>query len=182
MLDRGDPPLADARFRLEPLMPAHAQAMFDAVDRDRAYLRRWLSWVDVTTTRAAVETSIATFRERAAAGTDRVYLLLEAERVVGGIGLHGIDVANRHAEIGYWLAADRQGRGVMTSACRAVTDYGFRELRMHRLEIRCAVENARSRAIPERLGYAHEATIASFVFLDGRFHDVAVYARLNPDD
>ena len=181
MLDRSYPPLADARFRLEPLTPGHADAMFAAVERDRAHLRRWLSWVDVTTTRAAVDASIATFRERAAAGTDRVYLLMADERVIGGIGVHGIDTANRHAEIGYWLAEDQQGRGVMTSACRAVTAYGFRELQMHRLEIRCAVENRRSRAIPERLGYAHEATIAGFLFLGGRFHDVAVYALLNPD-
>jgi ribosomal-protein-serine acetyltransferase len=50
---------------------------------------------------------------------------------------------------------------------------------LHRLTIECAVDNLPSRAIPERLGFKHEATLRDDLFSDGRFHDVAVYARIS---
>lgn len=66
----------------------------------------------------------------------------------------------------------------MTKACKACIDYAFNELKLHRLEIRCAVENERSRAIPERLGFTNEGTIREAEWLYDHFVDHVVYGML----
>jgi ribosomal-protein-serine acetyltransferase len=73
-------------------------------------------------------------------------------RIVGAVGFHGIDWDNRSSSIGYWLDAGHQGRGIMTSAVRALVDHALRGWELNRVEIRAAPDNRRSRAIPERLG------------------------------
>lgn len=95
------------------------------------------------------------------------------------IGVHYIDRANRKASIGYWLGEQFQGLGLMTKACKACIDYLFDEQHLHRVEIRCAVENKRSRAIPERLGFTNEGTIRESEWLYDHFVDHVVYGMLS---
>jgi RimJ/RimL family protein N-acetyltransferase len=56
------------------------------------------------------------------------FAIAHADRAIGGIGytLHH-DVERISAEIGYWLGTAFWGRGIMTTALRAVTAYAFRE-------------------------------------------------------
>jgi ribosomal-protein-serine acetyltransferase len=52
---------------------------------------------------------------------------------------------------------------------------------LHRVEIRCGVGNTRSRKIPERLGFAFEGTLREAIWVNGRFHDLAVYGLLETE-
>lgn len=65
----------------------------------------------------------------------------------------------REAAIGYWLDERLEGLGIVSRATRELLRLSFVELGMNRVVIRCAAENARSRAIPERLGFNLEATL-----------------------
>lgn len=86
---------------------------------------------------------------------------------------------NKSTSIGYWLAEDAQGSGIMTKSCEAYIDHAFRDLDLHRIEIRCAVANARSRAVPERLGFASEGLIREAEWLNDRFVDHVLYGLLS---
>ena len=57
------------------------------------------------------------------------------------------------AEIGYWIDAESEGRGIITRCVSALTDYAIENMGIGRFVIGCAVDNIRSRAVPERLGY-----------------------------
>ena len=70
----------------------------------------------------------------------------------------------------------------MTQSCRAVIGHAFTTLGLHRVVIRCAMENQRSRAIPERLGFALEGIERQSQWLYDHFVDLAVYALLQTDE
>jgi ribosomal-protein-serine acetyltransferase len=69
----------------------------------------------------------------------------------------------------------------MTKSCIAYINYAFNELKLNRVEIRCAVENSKSRAIPEGLGFKNEGTIREAEWLYDHFVDHIVYGMLARD-
>jgi ribosomal-protein-serine acetyltransferase len=69
----------------------------------------------------------------------------------------------------------------MTAACRCFVEHAFVELGLRRVEIRCAFENAKSRAIPERLGFALEGVLRCSEVLYEQTVDHAVYRMLSED-
>jgi ribosomal-protein-serine acetyltransferase len=166
----------DTEVSLAPRHPKDAADMYAIVERHRPELRTWLTWIDATRTSGDAlryaQYAQAQFESHVAFD----YAIREHGVLVGSIGVHGIDWSSRHAEIGYWLSPEARGRGIITRACRALTTHAVARLDLHRLEIRCVTENARSRAVPERLGYRFEGTLAEAYYLHGSFRDIALYA------
>jgi ribosomal-protein-serine acetyltransferase len=137
--------------------PRHADDLFRLVDANREHLRRWLPWVDASTSVEDNRRYIQQMLHALAEGKEYGFAIFYRGELVGGIGLHPIpEIAE--AEIGYWLAEAAQGQGIITRASRALLRFSFDELEMHRVIIKCAKGNARSRAVPERLGFTLEAT------------------------
>jgi ribosomal-protein-serine acetyltransferase len=168
-------------FELRLLEERHAPALFQVVDRERAQLREWLPWVDATHTEEDSLSFIRSVLEQYASNHGFAAGVWNGERLAGTVGLHRIDWLNRRVEIGYWLARELQGRGVMTDACRAVITHLFGELDLNRVEIRCAVENTKSSAIPRRLGFTLDGQLRDAQFVNGRHHDLLVFGMLKRD-
>jgi ribosomal-protein-serine acetyltransferase len=159
----------------------HAAAVFNAVESEREYLSEWLPWAQQTATMADVEEFIDRSLKKFAAqdGFD-AGVWLEGH-YIGGFGMHYWDRINWRTEIGYWLRRQYTGRGLMTECVRRALRFAFDDLRMRRVEIRCAVGNVKSRAIPERLGFKHEGTLRGAQLLHGDWIDLAVYGLLVTD-
>jgi ribosomal-protein-serine acetyltransferase len=94
------------------------------------------------------------------------------------IGFHRVDWVNRATSIGYWISAAAQGRGIVTDAVRAITTHAFEVWDLNRVEIRAAVGNARSAAIPLRLGFVEEGVARQSERHADGFKDLAVYSML----
>lgn len=170
-------PLTD-RCRLAPLELADADELFSLTDANRRHLRRWLPWLDgvrgVDDTRTFIRAAQAQ-----AARNDGVQLALTVDgRIAGMVGQHHVDWRNRSTSIGYWIGESFQGRGWTTSACRALIGRAFGRTRLNRVEIRCAPDNLRSRAIPIRLGLREEGLLREVEWLYDRFVDHVIYAAL----
>jgi ribosomal-protein-serine acetyltransferase len=163
---------------LKPVESGEADALFALTDLNRTYLREWLPWLDasrtVRDTVGFIELSRKQLEKREALHCSIRY----QDKIIGMIGFHRFDWGNRAASIGYWLASHMQGKGIVTHSCRLLTDFAFAELQLNRVEIRCAVGNAKSRAIPERLGFRNEGTIRDAEWLYDRFVDLVVYGLL----
>ncbi len=71
-----------------------------------------------------------------------------------------------------------EGKGIVTQACQAIIDYIFDDLKLNRVEIRCATQNVRSRAIPERLGFKTEGILRQSEWLYNHFVNHIVYGLL----
>lgn len=162
---------------LRPLAVSDAEDLHALVAANRDHLSAWLPWA-APQTLAGTAAYIAGARERAAANDGFQTVILSGGAIVGSVGFHGVDWSNRATSIGYWLSAEAQGRGLMTASVRALTDHAFGGWRLNRVTIEAAVGNARSRAIPERLGYRQEGILRQSERVGGRYLDGVLYAVL----
>lgn len=168
----------DKGLVLRLLEPRHAQTLFELIGQNRKHLGYWFPWVAETKTTTDSEVFIRSQLEKFAGGNGfQLGIWLDGE-LVGVIGLNYIFREFRCTEIGYWLGAEFEGRGVMTKACRYLCGYLFTELNLNRIEIRCAETNAKSRAIPERLGFTLEGTLRQMGYTQNGLVDYLVYGLL----
>lgn len=138
--------------------PGHSRALNTAVRANLDHLRPWLDWAAEA---PSLGRTAALTRAGAAAwdaGTDFMYLARRTGPngrpgpVVGAFGLHG-RVGPGALEIGYWVGAEHVGRGIATTAARALTEAALALPGIERVEIRCDRANTASAAVPRRLGY-----------------------------
>jgi ribosomal-protein-serine acetyltransferase len=163
---------------MKPVRMYFGEEIYAAVAANRDSLGEWLPWVpgvkSLSDTRNFIRASEAQQEEGVA-----VQLAVWVDGEFAGLtGLHGIDWDNARTSIGYWLGAHARGRGVMTTCVKALTDFALCELKLNRVEIKCAVGNTPSRAIPERLGYVEEGVAREDMAVGSRFVDLALYAAL----
>jgi ribosomal-protein-serine acetyltransferase len=157
----------------------HAQALFDLTDRSRAHIREWLPWVDGTTSVESSRNFIKISLKQYAESDGLTVGIWYRGELAGTAGFHYLDWPTRRTEIGYWLGQEFTGKGIMTRAVRKLVEYGFGELGLNRIEIRCAPGNLKSRAIPERLGFTEEGTLRQVGYIhDNILVDMVVYGML----
>ena len=171
----------DDELELRLLNTRDAPALFALVEANRSYLRQWLPWLDSNRVEQDTLGFITWARRQFADTKDVVAGMWYRGALVGVVGLHGINAANSSASIGYWIAQNWQGRGIVTRSTRAIVDYGFRELQLNRIEIRCAAGNARSCAVPVRLGFTREGTLREAERLYDRFEASVVFGVLRAE-
>jgi len=175
------PPLCikiDGDSELRVLSEQDTLPLFMLIDQNRTYLHQWLPWVDFTRTAGDELAFIRSLLIQYADNRGFACGIWHKGQVAGTISYHPIDWSNRKVEIGYWLGAAFQGKGLMTKACRVLVAYAFDELRLNKVEIRCATENTRSCAIPHRLGFTREGIIRQGEWLYDHFVDLILYGML----
>ncbi len=163
---------------LRPAEEADAGELFDLINTNRVYLRTWLPWLETEQTSADTLRFIRFTRDQQQKNESLNTVIIHRGTLGGVIGFHRFDWINRATSIGYWLREDFQGKGIMTRACRALTDFAFTRQKFNRIEIRCATENTKSRAIPERLGFRQEGMIRDGEWLYDHFVDLVIYGML----
>jgi ribosomal-protein-serine acetyltransferase len=168
-------------LELRQFAMSEAKAVYDLADRNRAYLREWLPWVDRTCSAEDIRDFIAARLEQFESNQGpNAGIWLKGE-FIGGIGCHPIDWNNRHCSIGYWIDAAQQGKGIMTRCSAVLLDYLFRDLGLHRVTIQCGTGNTKSCAIPERLGFTREGVMRQAEWVNDRWVDLVVWGMLEQD-
>ncbi|MFB5759943.1 GNAT family N-acetyltransferase [Paenibacillus medicaginis] len=171
----------DERTVLRPIAKEHVQALYELTEMSRDRLREWLPWVDSATDISHTEKFVENvMKETAENGAFTAGIWVNKE-LAGIISLFPINWDSRSVSIGYWLGRGYEGQGIMTSACRAFVEYALIDLDLHRVEIRCATNNRRSRGIPERLGFVLEGIIREAEKLPAGYVNLAVYGMLQKE-
>ncbi len=158
------------------LQDHHAPEVFALVEANRAFLRERLSWLDGTTD---VESSRTFIREFLTAYVETgafVCGIWHEGNLCGVIGHNGIDWNTRTSNLGYWLAENHQGRGIVTRCCRTLIDHAFTEYHLGQIEIHCAIANGKSQAIAERLGFIRQGILKDAEWMYDHNVDHIVYS------
>ncbi len=104
------------------------------------------------------------------------------DNLIGGVGFMGqhlkCGVYEFSDEIGYWLAKEEWGKGIMTQVVEQVVAYGFAKLHLMRIEARVFTSNPASVKVLEKCGFELEGIQKKALFKNGKFLDSFIYARL----
>lgn len=99
-------------------------------------------------------------------------------KLVGMIGFVRMKKEHFRAEVGYLLALNQQGKGIMKEALKAVISYGFDTINLHSIEAIVDPLNTSSSALLERCGFVKEGQFKDHEYYEGRFMDTVVYSHL----
>lgn len=171
----------DKNLKVGLTIPQFCVKLFQLTDRNREYLKQWLPWLDTvrkpSDTMAFIELQLDRFSKDEAMHLTLFY----KDNIAGVLGFNNMDHINGIGHIGYWLGEEYVGKGVMTAAVKDLMHQGFANWQLQKMEIRCAVHNHKSRAIPERLGFVQEGTLRRAEKVYEIYHDHAVYGLLKEE-
>ncbi|MCB0718741.1 MAG: GNAT family N-acetyltransferase [Bacteroidetes bacterium] len=171
--------LTTERLIIRSPKESDAAAMREAIIESHEALLPWMPWArELPSADESVENCRKAMAEFEAGHDFRLHLFArETGAFVGASGFHRIDWSVPKAEIGYWVRSSRSGEGLITEAVREITRYLIEDAGMLRVEIRMDARNAKSKAIPERLGFEFEGTLRNERReADGVLSDTCVFA------
>jgi len=168
----------DDNVELRSFAEADAAEIFNLAKENYEHLRPFVHWItkdySIETARDFIERTQKAFAEK----TGQTFGIFQNEKLVGAISFVVFNWKSRRTEIGYWIDKNYEGRGIVTESCKVLTNYAFQELKMNRIEIRCATENTRSCAVPERLNFKLDGVLRQSEWRHTRFFDMAIYSLL----
>ncbi|HRH38351.1 MAG TPA: GNAT family N-acetyltransferase, partial [Flavobacteriales bacterium] len=100
-----------------------------------------------------------------------------SDTVIGVIGPWRLIPEHHRGELGYTLAREHWGQGLITEAIAAVVDHSFNVFGLHSLEAWTNPANVGSMCALEKNGFVREAYFKENIFWEGSFQDSVVYAR-----
>ncbi len=158
--------------------PRHAEELNALIENNKAHIKPWSAWLkddrSIENTHNFIKRNLKTFAD----GEGFAVGIRFRGEMAGQIDFSYFDWVNRKTEIGYWIGESFQGNGLVTKSCRVLIEYAFNELNLNRIEMRCGVENKRSRKIPEKLGFKEEGIIRQTAWLHDYFVDYVIYGML----
>lgn len=156
-----------------------AASVFEVVENNRTYLRQWMPWLDQTTSVANIEQFIQKAQEGYVTGSNLLLGLWDDTQYVGIVSFNEIDGAS--AEIGYWISQDYQGKGIIRCAVKLLIEHGFQHLNLSTVNIQCAINNLKSHAVAQKLGFTLVKTIPNNEWLYDHYVDHALYVLTQSD-
>lgn len=100
------------------------------------------------------------------------------KRMIGTAGFIWWRTDSASAEVGYAMARDYWGRGLMTEAVKAIVRFGFEQMKLNRIAACCDAGNSASARVLEKVGMLCEGTLRDQIVADGEFSDMKLYAVL----
>ena len=98
--------------------------------------------------------------------------------MIGTCGFTTLDQKNNAGEVGYVLNPDYWNRGISSESVSRVLDYGFRELRLNRIQARYMYGNDRSRRVMEKCGMTFEGVARALMYVKNEYRDIGVCSIL----
>jgi ribosomal-protein-serine acetyltransferase len=150
--------LETPRLRLQATRPGHGPAVHEAYLESREALKVWMPWArgDQSAEETERHCREATARWHAREELDYNFIRKTDGRFVGKGSLHHIDWTLPKFEIGYWMRSSCAKQGYATEATLAMVEMARAVLGARRIEITSDANNAASRRVAEKSGFALE--------------------------
>lgn len=175
------PTLRTARLHLRQIVDADAARLFEL--HGDPVLMRWFGSDPLARPEDALALvrAFASWRALPNPGTRWGIERRDRPGLVGSVGLFSWNRQWRKCSVGYELAADAQGQGLMREALQAVIDWGLAQMGLNRIEAQVHPDNAASLGLLARLGFQVEGLQREVAFWGDRHHDMVLLSLLARD-
>lgn len=114
-------------------------------------------------------------------GSGYAWVVTDKQRkaFMGVFSLYYIHPKHKRCETGYWLFPEYWGKGYAYEALKAIIQYAFGSLEIHRIAAEVESGNTGSRVLLEKLGFSREAVLRDFEQKNGNYIDLEIWAILN---
>ncbi|URN97353.1 50S ribosomal protein L7/L12-serine acetyltransferase [Leclercia adecarboxylata] len=160
---------ADERYTTE---------LHNLVVKNRDWLQGYLNWPQFVDTEEDTRQNIQSNQMLHQRGYAKMFLIFHDNALAGVLSFNAIEPLNKTGYIGYWLDEAHQGQGILSRALEAFIGYYAARGDIRRFVIKCRVENAASNQVAQRNGFVLEGCLKEAEFLNGRFDDQNIYARI----
>jgi ribosomal-protein-alanine N-acetyltransferase len=174
------PVLETERLILREITPDDAEDIY-RIFADPAVIRYWgaAPMGSIGEAQGKIAGITAAFRERE--GIRWAITRKGDNRLIGSCGHWRLVKQHFRSEIGYELAPEHWGQGVMPEAVGALLRFGFERMGLHSVEAQIEPNNQGSRRVLEKLGFVQEGYFRENFYFDGTFTDTAVFSLLKAD-
>ena len=152
--------------------------------QSRAFLQPWEpTWPADDLSRAAFRRRLLAYARDREAGLAYPFFIFRTsdDALTGGITLSNVrrGVAQM-GSIGYWCGQPYTRQRLTLGAVRALSEFSFRTLALHRLEAACIPENAPSRRLLAEAGFVEEGFAQAYLKINGAWRDHVLFGLVTP--
>ena len=169
--------LTDGKILLRPAEMKDAKQMFAAVRESMNKIGAWMPW---KYSFGESKNWIKTCKKGRKDGTIYDFAITDARdgTILGDCGLNDIRKSDKTANLDYWVRTGRTKQGICTAATLLLADFGFKELKLNRIEILVAVDNLASQRVAVKAGAVKEGILRNRLLLHGKIHDAVMFSLI----
>lgn len=171
--------LVNPNILLKTANNSYAKDLYNVIDFNRNYFSQFMAWPKFVINELDTAQFLQECELKHQQNQSKTYVIIQNDRAVGILSFNQIDANNKTAYIGYWLDSRAEGKGVMTQAVQALTNYYASQKIIKRFVIKCAVSNIKSNAVAKRCGFSYEGRLKQAEYLNGVYHDQNIYGLIS---
>ncbi|WP_419888489.1 GNAT family N-acetyltransferase [Neobacillus niacini] len=171
------PTLETDRLKLIEITPIHTLSIFEILSLDE--VTRYYGtdrFTSIEEARKLIEVFQKNFYEKRAMRWGIV--LKENNKFIGTLGLNGLQLKNKKAEIGYEIHPSFWRKGYTSEAIKEVLRYSYQELKLNRIGAVVYLENEASSNLLQKLGFKKEGVLRDYLFQNNSYHTTSMFSLL----
>ncbi|UCH42166.1 MAG: GNAT family N-acetyltransferase [Dehalococcoidales bacterium] len=175
--------ITDGFITLRPYQMSDIDSLYEAVRESITEVSLWMPWCHSEYSIEESTTWVEGLPERWEMGTSFDFAITKAKngQYCGGCGLNHLRYDIGLANLGYWVRTNETRKGIATAATLLLARFGFKELRLNRVEIMVAVGNIASLRIAEKSGATREGVLRNRLLLNGEPGDAVLFSFVPQD-
>ena len=172
-------PVSDA-IELRAVEERYTADLHNLVVKNRTFLQTAFDWAQHVGTEEDTRRNVQSNQMLHQRGYAKMFLIFQADELVGVLSFNSIEPVNKTGYIGYWLDEAHQGKGILSCALQAFMRYYVERGEIRRFVIKCRVANQNSNNVARRNGFTLEGCLREAEYLNGRYDDMNLYGRVFP--
>lgn len=158
---------------LKPFNINNAQELFELTNKNRAYLKRTLPWLDNIQTVDDTLNFINACIQADNDGKGLHYFIIQGDKIIGVVNIRDLTIDN--GLIGYWIDETYQGKGITTKAVLQLIEIVKSNNLSQKLTLRAGCHNIASNQVAIKCQFKFKETLLNAQNLDGTMIDLNIY-------